>query len=276
MLLADVVATSADVGATRARSTKVAALADLLGRLAPDEIEAAVGYLTGEPRQRRIGVGWATLSRLDGSPAPVPSLTIADVDRALDQLLLTTGSGSSAGRQEILRTVFDRATAAETDFLRRLLVGELRQGALAGLMSDAVARAASVPAPLVRRAAMLSGDLGHTAVVALTDGATGLQGVGLEVGRGVLPMLAAGAPDVGAALEDIGTASVEWKLDGARIQVHRADDDVRIYTRNLNEITGRLPGVADWARSLPVRAVVLDGEAIGVDDDARPARSRTR
>ena len=127
-----------------------------------------------------------------------------------------------------------------------------------------------MPAALVRRAAMLSGDLGRTAVVALTQGAAGLRGVGLEVGRGVLPMLAAGAPDVGAALADIGPASVEWKLDGARIQVHRLDDDVRIYTRNLNDITGRLPGVADWARALPVRAVVLDGEAIGVDDEDRP------
>jgi DNA ligase-1 len=117
---------------------------------------------------------------------------------------------------------------------------------------------------------MLSGNLGRIAVVALTEGAPGLRGVGLEVGRGVLPMLAGGAPDVGAALADVGMASVEWKLDGARIQVHRIDDDVRIYTRNLNDITGRLPGVADWARALPVRAVVLDGEAIGVDDESRP------
>ena len=270
MLLADVVATSDSVTSTRARSTKVAALADLLGRLAPDEIEAVVGFLIGEPRQGRTGVGWATVSRLEVTPAAVPTLTIADVDRALDQIQTTTGSGSAASRQHILGDVFGRATTAETDFLRRLLVGELRQGALAGLMGDAVARAAAVPATLVRRAAMLSGDLGHTAVVALTEGAPGLRDVGLEVGRGILPMLAAGAPDVATALDDVGPASVEWKLDGARIQVHRVDDEVRIYTRNLNEISGRLPGVADWARRLPVHAVVLDGEAIGVDDEARP------
>jgi DNA ligase-1 len=268
--MADLVATSDAVASTRARSTKIAALAELLGRLAPDEIEAAVGFLTGQARQGRVGVGWATVFRLDVTPAVEPTLGIVDVDRAIDQILVTTGSGSAAGRDAILRALFGRATAAELDFVRRLLVGELRQGALAGLMGDAVARAASVPAPLVRRAAMLSGDLGHTAVVALTEGVAGLRGVGLEVGRGVLPMLAAGAPDVGTALADVGLASVEWKLDGARIQVHRFGDDVRIYTRNLNDITGRLPGVVEWARSLPVRAVVFDGEAIGVDDEARP------
>jgi DNA ligase-1 len=138
-------------------------------------------------------------------------------------------------------------------------------------MADAVARAAAVPAPLVRRAAMLSGDLGRVAVVALTEGASGLDAVGLEVGRGILPMLAVGAPDVATAIGDLGAASVEWKLDGARIQVHRSDDgEVRVYTRNLNDVTGRLPDVVEWARALPVRAAVLDGEAIGVDDESRP------
>jgi DNA ligase-1 len=267
---ADVVATSGSVASTRARSTKIAALAELLRRLAPGEIEAAVGFLTGEARQGRVGVGWATVFRLDVAPAAVPALAIADVDHALDLIAATTGSGSAAGRDVILRDLLGRATPEETDFVRRLLVGELRQGALQGLMNDAVARAADVPAPLVRRAAMLSGNLGRVAVIALTEGAAGLRAVGLEVGRGVLPMLATGAPDVDTALADAGTALVEWKLDGARIQIHRLDDDVRIYTRNLNDITERLPGVVDWTRALPVRAVVLDGEAIGVDDGARP------
>jgi DNA ligase-1 len=270
VLLADLVATSNAVASTRARSVKTAAIAELLGRLAPDEIEPAVGFLTGDARQGRIGVGWATVFKLDVAPARTPSLTIADVDRTLDRIQDTTGSGSSAGRQDILRDVFDRATQDEIDFLRRLLVGELRQGALAGLMADAVAKAASVPVALVRRAAMLSGDLGRVAVTALTEGEAGLHAVGLEVGRGIQPMLAGSAPDVAAALDEVGLASVEWKLDGARIQVHRHDDDVRIYTRNLNDITGRLPGVVEWARGLPQRAVVLDGEAIGVDEDERP------
>jgi DNA ligase-1 len=270
VLLADLVATSTAVASTRARSTKTAALAELLGRLPPDEIEAAVGFLTGEPRQGRVGVGWATVFGVDVDPAAAPSLTIADVDAALDRIQVTVGSGSTSGRQDLLRGLFGRATDDELGFLRRLLVGELRQGALAGVMTDAIARAGAVPIALVRRAAMLSGDLGRVAVVALTDGEAGLHAVGLEVGRGVQPMLASGAPDVAAALADVGLASVEWKLDGARIQVHRDGDDVHVYTRNLNEITGRLPGVVEWARALPVRAVVLDGEAIGVDEDDRP------
>jgi DNA ligase-1 len=270
VLFAELVATSDVVASTRARSTKTSALADLLGRLAPDEVEPATGFLTGAVRQGRLGVGWATLQRVDAVPAPAPSLTIGDVDRALDRIEATIGSGSSAARHEVLRGLFDRATVDELDFLRRLLVGELRQGALAGVMADAIARAAAVPPVLVRRAAMLSGDLGRVAHVALSSGPTGLQDIGLEVGRGVQPMLASGAPDVAAALGDIGLASVEWKLDGARIQVHRHDDDVHIYTRNLNEITDRLPGVAEWARALPVGSVVLDGEAIGIDEDARP------
>lgn len=270
MLFADVVATSAAVASTRARSSKTAAIAELLGRVPPDEIEAAVGFLTGEARQGRIGIGWATVFKLEVVPATTPTLTIGDLDRALDRIRDTTGSGSTAARATILRDVFDRATHGEIDFLRRLLVGELRQGALAGVMSDAVARAASVPVAVVRRAAMMSGDLKRVAVVALTEGESGLRAVGLEVGRGVQPMLASGAPDVATALADAGVASVEWKLDGARIQVHRHDDDVHIFTRNLNEITSRLPGVVAWVRALPVHAVILDGEAIGVDEDDRP------
>ena len=271
MLLADVVATSNDVASTRARSTKVAAIADLLGRLAPAEIAIVVAFLSGETRQGRVGVGWATLFRVDVPPAAMPSLTITDVDSALDQIVATTGSGSAGLRHAILQDLLGRATAEETDFVRRLIGGELRQGALAGLMSDAIARAATVPATLVRRAAMLSGDLGRVATIALTDGADGLRAVGLEVGCGLLPMLASGAPDVATAIAEVGAASVEWKLDGARIQVHRRDDgDVRIYTRNLNDVTERLPSIVEWVRGLPVRALVLDGEAIGVDDEARP------
>ena len=268
--LVDVVATSGAVAATRARSTKVDELAALLGRLAPDEIEAAVGFLTGEPRQGRIGVGWATIQGIDSTPASEPTLTIREVDRALDEVQAATGAGSTERRRGILTALCDRATADEVGFLRRLLTGELRQGALAGLMADAVARAASVPAARLRRGAMLSGDLGRVAVVALTEGAAGLDRVGLEVGRGVQPMLAVGAPDLATAIAEVGNASVEWKLDGARIQVHRSGDDVHVYTRNLNDVTSRLPDVVAWARALPVRAVVLDGEAIGVDDDARP------
>jgi len=270
MLLADVVATSNAVASTRARSTKIAAIAELLARLAPAEVAIVVAFLSGETRQGRLGVGWATLFRVDVTPAATPTLTVTDLDRALDEIVATTGPGSGGARHAILEDLLGRATAEETDFVRRLIGGELRQGALAGLMADAIARAASVPAVLVRRAAMLSGDLGRVAAIALADGPDGLRAVGLEVGCGVLPMLASGAPDVATAIAEVGEASVEWKLDGARIQVHRREDEVRIYTRNLNDITERLPDIVAWARSLPVRAVVLDGEAIGVDDEARP------
>jgi DNA ligase-1 len=271
VLLADVVATSNTVAATRSRSTKVAAIADLLGQLAPAEVAIVVAFLSGETRQGRIGVGWATLFRVDVTSAAMPTLTVTDVDSALEQIVATTGSGSAGARHAILQDLLGRATAEETDFVRRLIGGELRQGALAGLMADAIARAASVPVPLVRRAAMLSGDLGRVAAIALFEGPDGLRAVGLEVGCGILPMLASGAPDVATAIAEVGEASVEWKLDGARIQVHRrADGDVRIYTRNLNDVTARLPDVVEWTRFLPVSAVVLDGEAIGVDDEARP------
>jgi DNA ligase-1 len=270
MLLAELVATSGAVGATRARSTKVAELAGLLRRLAPEEIEPAVGFLTGEPRQGRIGVGWATISGIEVLPGHEPSLTLGELDGAIDLIVRTTGPGSAAARREVLTELLGRATTEEADFVRRLFTGELRQGALAGLMGDAVARAADVPAALVRRAAMLSGDLRRTALVALTEGDGALEAVRLHVGRGILPMLASGAPDVATAITEVGEASVEWKLDGARIQVHKNDAEIRIYTRNLNEVTERLPGVAELVRALPARTVVLDGEAIGVDDDARP------
>ncbi len=271
MLLAEVVATSDAVAATRSRNAKVAALAELLRRCAPGEIVPVVGFLTGEARQGRIGIGWATLrdARSHGG-ATEPAITVAELDGTVDRLQATTGSGSGAARRAALRALFERATEREADFVVRLLVGELRQGALAGLMHDAIARAAGMPVEAVRRAAMLGGDLGDTARRALTGGADALEGVHLQLLRPVLPMLAASAPDVRAALALTGPASVEWKLDGARIQVHRRDDEVRIFTRNLNDVTERLPEVVSVVRTFGARAFVLDGETIGIDADARP------
>ena len=277
-LLADVVATSERVAATSSRSAKVAALADLLRRLEPAEIVPTVAVLSGEARQGRIGIGWTTLAALATTPADEPSVTVGDFDAAMDRLAATGGPGSVAARAAVLADLFGRATHDEDRFLRRLLTGELRQGALEGIMLDAVARAAVLPASDVRRAAMLAGDLCAVAALALTPaneggGAAALAAIRLEPLRPVLPMLAASSPDVGAALEATGVASVEWKLDGARIQVHRADDEVRIFTRNLNEVSDRLPGIAAVVRELPARSVVLDGEALGLDEDAaRPDR----
>ncbi len=269
-LFAAVVATSEAVASTSKRTEKIAALAELLRTLAVDEIEPGVAMLTGAPRQGRIGVGWRTLYDVEVPPAASPSIGVADVDRAIDVLAACAGPGSNTERARIVRGLLERATAPEQSFFRRLLTGELRQGALEGVMSDAIAKAAGVPAAPVRRAAMLSGDLARTACVALADGEDGLAAIRLEVGRPVLPMLAASSPDVASALADVGTASVEWKLDGARIQVHRDADEVHLYTRNLNEITERLPAIVAAILAMPARSFVLDGEVMGWDEEERP------
>jgi DNA ligase-1 len=266
VLLADLVATSAAVASTRARTAKVAALGDLLRQLEPDEVAPTIGFLTGVPRQGRIGVGWRTAVSVDVPPAVDPSLTILELDAVLSELAVTSGAGSVAARQRLLGDLFARATAPEAEFVRTLLTGGLRQGALAGVMADAVAKAAEVPLPLVRRAAMLSGDLGRAATLALTDGAPALEAVHLAVLNAIQPMLAASAADVAEALSLTGPASVEWKLDGARVQVHRVGTDVRIYTRNLNDITERLPGLAALARTAPAESFVLDGEVLWWDE----------
>lgn len=275
MLLAEVVSTSEAVASTRARSAKVTALAELLQQLASEEVEPAVAFLAGQPRQGKIGIGWATVRAIDTPSAAVPSLELLELDAAVTALLLLTGPGSATSRRQVLAELLGRATAVEADFIRRLVVGELRQGALEGVMTDAVARACGIPLPRVRRAVMLTGDLAGVAAVALVDGVAGLSAVGLEVLRPVLPMLASTSPDVAAALADLGRCSVECKFDGARIQAHRRGEEVRLYTRNLNDVTARLPGVVAVLRGLDVDSVVLDGEVLGVGDEGPEAFQET-
>ena len=266
-LLADVATASTEVAGTSARSRKVAILADLLRTLDRGEVAIAVGLLSGVPRQGRVGVGYATVYGLEPEPAPEPSLTVADVDRAISEVEAASGSGSATRRKQILAELLGRATAEEGAFLRQLLTGGLRQGALAGVMVDAVAKAASVPAGLARRAMMLSGDLTQTAEIAVVGGEQGLRQVGFEIFRPILPMLASTATSVGDALSGLERASVEFKLDGIRIQIHRRGDEVRIYTRNLNEITESLPGIVAAVRGLPVTQAVFDGEALWMTGD---------
>jgi DNA ligase-1 len=261
-LLADVVTASREVSETSSRSRKVAILAELLGRLEPREVGIAVGYLAGAPRQGRVGVGYSTIYGVEQAPAGEPSLTIEELDRAIDEVRATTGSGSAAGRRRVLGELLGRATEHEADFVKRLFTGGLRQGALAGVMVDAIAKAAVVPGALARRALMLSGDLSRTAEIAMTEGEEGLRAVGFELFRPIFPMLASTAASVAEAVESFERSSVEWKLDGIRIQVHRSGDEVRIYTRNLNEITETLPGIVDAVRRLPVSRAVFDGEAL--------------
>jgi DNA ligase-1 len=268
---ADVVATSAAVTATRSRKAKTQALAQLLGATSdPDELPVVVGFLTGEPRQGRFGIGWSSLATLDGTAATVPELTARDVDAALEALAQTSGAGSADRRHQQLTSLFSRATADEQRFLVGLLTGELRQGALEGVMLEAVASAAGVGAEAVRRAFMLSGRLPATAVAALTGGEAALAAFRLELGRPVRPMLASPADSLDAALADTGAASIEHKLDGARVQVHRDGDTVRVWTRTLREITDGVPELVELVRGLPCDSVVLDGETLALSDEGRP------
>ena len=270
-LLADVVNASKAVTETSSRSAKVAILAELLRGLEAEEVPLAVGYLAGMPRQGRVGVGYSTVYGIDPPPAADPSLKIAELDRAIAEIQETTGSGSAAKRKQILGELLGRATEQEADFVRRLLTGELRQGALAGVMIDAIAKAAGVSGEIARRALMLSGDLTRTAEIAMSSGEEGLREVGFEIFRPILPMLASTAESVEEAMQSFDRASVEWKLDGIRIQIHRRGDDVCIYTRNLNEITETLPGIVEAVRGLPITQAVFDGEALWMSEDGPAA-----
>ncbi|MFL5864542.1 MAG: ATP-dependent DNA ligase [Solirubrobacteraceae bacterium] len=269
-LFAAVVTASAEVAVTSSRSAKIAILADVLQRVEAVEVPAAVGFLSGLPRQGRIGIGYATIRGSHRRAVAEPSLTITDVDRSISDIETTIGSGSAVRRRDLLAELLGRATATEATFLAGLLTGGLRQGALAGLMADAVAKAAGVRGDIARRALMLSGDLSEMAQIALTRGEEGLRAVGFEIFRPILPMLAATGATVTEALEGFTRASVEWKLDGIRIQIHRRGGEIRIYTRNLNEITETLPGIVEVVRGFPVSQAVLDGEALWMDVD-RPA-----
>ena len=261
-LLADVVSASRNVTDTSSRSQKIAILAELLAQLDTDEVAPAVGFLTGVPRQGRVGVGYSTVYGIEGAPASEASLTIGELDRTIAEVQVMTGSGSAAKRKQILGELLGRATEPEADFVKRLFTGGLRQGALAGLMVDAVAKAAGVSGEITRRALMLSGDLPRTAEIAITGGEDELRDVGFELFRPIVPMLASTAASVSDAVSGFDRSSVEWKLDGIRIQVHRRDDEVRIYTRNLNEITHALPGIVEAVRGLQVSQAVFDGEAL--------------
>jgi DNA ligase-1 len=269
MLLAELVAVSAAVGATRSRTAKVQAVAGALRGTDPGEAPAVVAFLSGELRQRQIGVGWSSLKQVP-EPAAVASLTVAEVDDAFGRIGALAGPGSQAARRDALGALFTRATADEQAFLRRLLLGDLGQGALEGIVVTAVATAADMPVDAVRRAHMLHGDLGDVARIALAEGAEGLGRVGLEVGRPIHPMLAQPADSLQDALGRISPAAVETKLDGVRIQVHRSGADVALFTRTLDDVTARLPELVAAALALPARELVLDGEAIALRPDGRP------
>ncbi|MFC5906510.1 ATP-dependent DNA ligase [Streptacidiphilus monticola] len=269
MLLQRVAETSRATGSEAGRNAKVALLATLFRDLDEADLRAAVSLLSGESRRMRVGVGWASLRELP-PPAERPTLGIAETEAVLLQLAQAQGPGSQAVRRALLDGLFARATAVEQDFLRAVLVGDLRQGALDALVGDAVAKAAGVPVADVRRALMFRGSAAAVAAAAVTGGAPALRAFGLQLGRPVRPMLAASAPDLPTALERITPAVLDWKLDGIRVQVHRDGGDVAVFTRSLDDITARVPEVVEAALALPVRSAVLDGEAIALDPEGRP------
>jgi len=270
MLLQRIVQASREVAAVSSRLAKIDRLAALLREAAPDEIGVAILYLSGAVRQAKPGVGWAALQRARVDPAAAPGLRLLEVDEILGRLAATSGKGSAAARGALLQSLFARATAEEQDFLVRLLTGELRQGALEGIMVEAVAKVAGLPPKDVRRAAMLAGDLGEVARTALAEGAAGLARHVVEVFRPIRPMLAGTTTGVAEALARHGTAAFESKLDGARVQVHKRGEEVRVFSRLMNDVTVAVPEVVEAARGLPFEEAILDGEAISLDAAGRP------
>jgi DNA ligase-1 len=271
MLFSELVQTSLAVAQTRARSAKIERLAACLSKMDPDEISVGVAFLSGELTQGKIGLGYATVRRIaDIDGAGAPELTVLDVDRRFGEIAAVSGAGSSQKRAELLVDLFRGAGRDERDFLKRLIVGELRQGALEGILLDAIAAAFRVDAAGVRRAVMLSGDPRRVARAVRERGSAGLDEIRIELFRPLSPMLAQPADDIDAALSGSGGMAFEYKLDGARIQVHRVRGDVRVYTRNLLDVTSRVPEVVEAVGRLPARSLVLDGEAIALRADGRP------
>ncbi|HRA07588.1 MAG TPA: ATP-dependent DNA ligase [Propionicimonas sp.] len=272
MLLNQVVQASTRVAATGSRTAKVAVLAETLAAAVPDELEIIAHYLSGSLRQRRTGVGWRSLVARPEA-AGEPTLSIAEVDAAFAELAELAGAGSQGSRMMLLADLLGRATAAEQAFLSGLITGETRQGALEGVLLSAIASAFGVPLDAVRRAAMFAGSIPVVATTARAGGASALAAMTLQVGRPVLPMLASSAPNIAEALDRFGDGTpvaVEAKLDGIRIQVHRDGDSIRVYSRSLDDITARLPGVVVAVAALPASRLVLDGEALALRPDGRP------
>lgn len=271
MKLSELVNASNGVASAGARHDKVARLAALLAALEPDDIEVAILFLSGSMRQGKLGVGHAIINAARAAPeSGEPSLDLREVDEALARVSAATGPGSNREKTRLLQALFSRTTAVERDFMVRLLYGELRQGALEGVLTDAVAQAAHVAAPAVRRAVMMAGDLASVARTVLTEGAQALHRFTVQVMQPLRPMLADSAESVDEALDALGDAALELKLDGARVQVHKAGGDVRVFSRQLNDVTSAVPETVELVRAMPVREVILDGEALALDGQGLP------
>jgi DNA ligase-1 len=259
------------VAETSGRRDKIGLLAALLATVPPPEIEIATAYLSGAVRQDKLGVGWAALQSAGSGPAaPSSTVVLAEVDATLQQIAKTSGKGSAEAKQRLLRELLARMTADEQQFFFGLVMGELRQGAVEGLVVEAVAHAAGVPAADVRRAVMMAGDVPRVARAALVEGPAGLTAFAVQLFRPVLPMLAGTAESEAEALAELGEAALEYKLDGARVQIHKAGDEIRVYSRRLNEVTPAVPELVEAARAMPARELILEGEAIALRPDGTP------
>ena len=272
MLYAAIAQTRRQLVETASRKQKIERLAQLLGELAPDEHAIAARQLSGEVGHK-LGIGYATVAELRGqvAPAAVAQLTVTEVDRRFAAIAELRGAGSGTARKQGFGAMLAAATAAEQDFLGALVIGELRQGALDALVVDAIAVAAGLAPRAVRTAYMLAGDLGEVAAAALTDGAAGLARFGLTVFRPVLPMLAQTADTAAAALASLGgPAALELKLDGFRVQIHKDGDQIRAFSRALNDVTAQVPELLAQVAALPARRLILDGEASAFGPTGRP------
>jgi len=271
MLLFDIVRTSQQVTQTQGRLEKITRLGACLRHLGPDEIDIGVHLLAGRLRQGNIGIGMAMLRTASpDKAAPEPSLTLKQVDHAIEALAHTTGSGSGAERRRLLGVLLSQGTTDEQHFLKRLIMGELRQGALEGIMVEAIAHATDIPASTIRRALMLAGDLAKVMTVALTEGRAGLSRLALHVLQPIQPMLAQPAEDVSDALSHLHEAAFEYKMDGARVQAHKLGEDIRVFTRALNDVTASVPEIAEAVRKFPAHSIVLDGEVLALRSDGLP------
>ncbi len=270
MRLAQLVDTSRRIANTTKRLEKADLLTALLRQLHPDEIEIAVAFLSGATRQGRIGIGYAALRDAATSPAENPSLELLEVDRTLDELAAVQGPGSERRRRELLNIFLTRATRDEQQFLTGLLLGEIRQGALEGIMLDALARASGIPASRIRRAAMLAGGAAAIARPILVEGESGLAQFNIQLFRPVQPMLAQTAEDVNDAIAELGEAALEYKFDGARVQAHKSGDEVVVFSRGSNDVSAAVPELVQAVRALPARDLILDGEVLSLDPEGRP------
>ena len=276
MKLAAIAATSSRLAETPGRRDKIARVAALLAEAPPEEIEIAAAYVAGAVRQQKLGLGWATLQRaMPGVAAESPTVELTEVDAELDAIARASGKGSADVRQRLLADLLVRLTAEEQRFLGRLIVGELRQGALEGLVLEAIARASRRPPAEIRRALMMTGDLPAVARAAMTGDGAELSAFAVQLFRPVLPMLAGSAEDLTGAMGELGSAAVEYKLDGARVQIHRSGDQVRVYSRRLNEVTGAVPEVVETVRRLEAADLILEGEAIALRKDGTPLPFQT-